>query len=171
MAAEKESAFDALYLAQVQKLLRYAQAHTQSMEAAEELVQDTFHEAYLKFDQLQRHENPGGWLMQTLKNKLANYQRARQREASLLAGWLEDTSQLPAPGDLVDELSQRQQVAEIRAFVADGFDDTDRALFQALLVEGRSHKYAAAALGITVWNSQKRLERIRKRIRDAFPDF
>ena len=79
MAAEYDGAFDALYLAHVEKLLRYAQGQIQNREMAEELVQDTFHEAYLKFDRLRCHENPGGWLMQTLKNKLANYQRARRR--------------------------------------------------------------------------------------------
>lgn len=52
MAAEYDGAFDALYLAHVEKLLRYAQGQIQNREMAEELVQDTFHEAYLKFDQL-----------------------------------------------------------------------------------------------------------------------
>ena len=72
---EYDGAFDALYLAHVQKLLCYAQSQIQRREIAEELVQDTFHEAYLQFDRLRCHENPGGWLMQTLKNKLLNYRR------------------------------------------------------------------------------------------------
>lgn len=171
MAAEYDGAFDALYLAHVEKLLRYAQGQIQNREMAEELVQDTFHEAYLKFDQLQRHENPGGWLMQTLKNKLANHQRARRRESALLAHWTEGAEHIAAPGDMAAELAQRQQVAEIRAFVAASFDEVDRQLFQLLLVEDRSHKAAAQLLGITVWNSQKRLERIRRRLREAFPKF
>ena len=171
MAAEYDGAFDALYLTHVEKLLRYAQTQTQSREMAEELVQDTFHEAYLKFDRLRCHENPGGWLMQTLKNKLMNYQRTRQREAALLTGWPEDGARVAAPGDLAAEVSDRQQVSAIQSFVAESFDETDRLLFQLLLVEGASHKTAAAALGISVWNSQKRLERIRKRIREAFPAF
>lgn len=171
MAAEYDGAFDALYLTHVEKLLRYAQTQTQSREMAEELVQDTFHEAYLKFDRLRCHENPGGWLMQTLKNKLANYQRARRRESALLAHWVEDAAHIAAPGDMAAELAQRQQVTDIRNFVAAHFDDMDRQLFQTLLVEGRSHKTAAQLLGITVWSSQKRLERIRKRLREAFPEF
>lgn len=171
MAAEYDSAFDALYLAHVEGLLRYAYTRTQRREIAEELVQDTFHEAYLQFDRLRHHENAGGWLMQTLKNKLMNYQRTRQREAALLTGWPEDGAQVAAPGDLAAEVSDRQQVSAIQSFVAESFDETDRLLFQLLLVEGASHKTAAAALGISVWNSQKRLERIRKRIREAFLAF
>ena len=151
---EYDGALDALYLAHVQKLLCYAQSQIQRREIAEELVQDTFHEAYLKFDRLRCHENPGGWLMQTLKNKLLNYRRTRQRETALLSGW-------PA----------RQQVSAIREYVSAHFDPDDRFLFQKLLVEGVSHKAAAQSLGITVWNSQKRLERIRRRLREAFPDF
>ena len=109
--------------------------------------------------------------MQTLKNKLANHQRARRRESALLAHWTEGAEHIAAPGDMAAELAQRQQVAEIRAFVAASFDEVDRQLFQLLLVEDRSHKAAAQLLGITVWNSQKRLERIRKRLREAFPKF
>ena len=171
MAMKYDGAFDALYLAHVQKLLRYARMQTRSREVAEDLVQDTFHEAYLKFDQLQCRENVGGWLMQTLKNKLLNDRRARQREAAMLTNCLDDDSQLPAPGDFVAELSNRQQVLAIQDYVSVHFDEIDRALFRMLLVEGHSHKTAAAALGITVWNSQKRIERIRKRIREAFSDF
>ena len=74
---EYDGAFDALYLAHVQKLLCYAQSQIQRREIAEELVQDTFHEAYLKFDRLRCHENPGGWLMQTLKNKAISWKRWR----------------------------------------------------------------------------------------------
>ena len=89
----------------------------------------------------------------------------------MLTNCLDDDSQLPAPGDFVAELSNRQQVLAIQDYVSVHFDEIDRALFRMLLVEGHSHKTAAAALGITVWNSQKRLERIRKRIREAFSDF
>ncbi len=168
---EYDGAFDALYLAHVQKLLCYAQSQIQRREIAEELVQDTFHEAYLKFDRLRCHENPGGWLMQTLKNKLLNYRRTRQRETALLSGWPEDAAETAVPGDLVEALAARQQVSAIREYVSAHFDPDDRFLFQKLLVEGVSHKAAAQSLGITVWNSQKRLERIRRRLREAFPDF
>lgn len=171
MAAEYDGAFDTLYLAHVEGLLRYAYTRTQNREIAEELVQDTFHEAYVQFERLRCHENAGGWLMQTLKNKLRNYQRTRQREMALLTDWPEDGAQIAAQGDLAAEASDRQQVSAIQAFVTESFDETDKLLFQMLLVEGVSHKAAAAALGISIWNSQKRLERIRKRIREAFPEF
>ena len=79
-----DAAFEQLYTEYVHRLIRYARAQGQSGDVAEELVQDTFHEAYAQLAHLTEHENPGGWLMQTLKNKIRNYDRARQRERRLI---------------------------------------------------------------------------------------
>ena len=53
----------------------------------------------------------------------------------------------------------------------DNFKEDDITLFRRIFIENVSHAEVAAELGITVWTSQKRLERIRKRIREEFPDF
>ena len=171
MRPEQEQLIERLFLEYFDKLTIYARSVLKNLPQAEELVQDTFHEAVTHIDKLMDHENPGGWLMQTLKNKLLNYRRTRQRETALLSGWPEDAAETTAPGDLVEALAARQQVSAIREYVSAHFDPDDRFLFQKLLVEGVSHKAAAQFLGITVWNSQKRLERIRRRLREAFPDF
>lgn len=74
---EKREVFSDIYVNNWAKLLRYAKANRNSTGVAEELVQDTFHDAWSKFDELINHENIGGWLMQTLKNKIWNYTRAK----------------------------------------------------------------------------------------------
>ena len=166
-----DAAFEQLYTEYVHRLIRYARAQGQSGDVAEELVQDTFHEAYAQLAHLTEHENPGGWLMQTLKNKIRNYDRARQRERRLMAGWTEEMYAVAALGDPIEQWLVRQQLSDVYRYAAKHFDEQDLRLFRLLLIEGRSHKTAAAQLGITVWNIQKRLERIRKRLREAFPDF
>ena len=52
------------------KLTIYAAATLRSQSRAQDIVQDTFHEALRHVDTLMEHPNPGGWLMVTLKNKL-----------------------------------------------------------------------------------------------------
>ena len=62
-------------------------------------------------------------------------------------------------------------LSTIQKFICDNFKDDDVVLFQRVIVEGKSHKDAAEELGITVWTSQKRIERMRKKIKEEFPDF
>lgn len=171
MTSEQRIIFSDIYINTFPKLLRYAKANKQCAAVAEELVQDTFHDAWSKFDELADHENIGGWLMQTLKNKIRNYVRTRQRDASMIAEYLDRSEDIAAPQNFVDELIAQSLLSAIYKFVCDTFKEENVILFRRIIIEGVSHKEAAAELGITVWTSQKRLERIRKRIRDEFPDF
>lgn len=166
MTTEQEIRFSELYAALYPKLLRYASAAS-SCAAAEKLVQDTFHDAWSRFDELSDHENIGGWLMQTLKNKLRNYARTRHRDISAE----EIDAEAAAPEDFVDTLGNRSLLFAVCRFVRENFREEDVLLFRRVIYEGISHKQAAAELGITVWTSQKRIERMRRRIREQFPDF
>ena len=68
MASEQSAQrelFGEIYVNNWSKLLRYAKANKSCAGVAEELVQDTFHDAWSKFNELVNHENIGGWLMQT----------------------------------------------------------------------------------------------------------
>ena len=171
MTSEQRIIFSEIYISNHPKLLRYAKANKLCAPAAEELVQDTFHDAWSKFDELVSHENIGGWLMQTLKNKMLNYTRTKRRESHLIADYGDKSEDIAATDNLVNELIVRNTLLAICRFVYNNFKDDDITLFQRILIENASHKDVAAELGITVWTSQKRLERIRKRIREEFPDF
>lgn len=174
MASEQSAQrelFGEIYVNNWSKLLRYAKANKSCAGVAEELVQDTFHDAWSKFNELVNHENIGGWLMQTLKNKMRNYTRARQRDAKVFDEYVDRAEDIAAPDNFVNKIITVNTLSTIQKFICDNFKDDDVVLFQRVIVEGKSHKDAAEELGITVWTSQKRLERIRKRIKDAFPDF
>lgn len=43
-------------------------------------------------------------------------------------------------------------------------------ILQKLVLEKAAHKQVAQELGITIWNSQQRLTRIRKKLYEVFPD-
>lgn len=81
---EEETVFlENLYATYVNKLVVYARATLDDKGKAQDVVQDTFHEAALKIAALMVHPNPGGWLMQTLKYKIKGYNRARKRYSAL----------------------------------------------------------------------------------------
>lgn len=166
MTSQQRIIFSEIYINNYPKLLRYANKFCASV--AEELVQDTFHDAWSKFDKLVNHENIGGWLMQTLKNKIRNYNRTKRHETNTIIEYNDSTA---APDNFVNELIAKNTLSAICRFVNDNFKEDDITLFQRILIENASHAEVASELGITVWTSQKRLERIRKRIRAEFPDF
>ncbi len=171
MTSEQRIIFSEIYIANHPKLLRYARTNKLCAPVAEELVQDTFHDAWSKFGELINHENIGGWLMQTLKNKMRNYARAKRRETSLRVDHGDRSEDIAAPDDFINALIASDALSAIYRLVYDNFKEDDITLFRRIFIENASHAEVAAELGITVWTSQKRLERIRKRIRDEFPDF
>lgn len=171
MTVEQRIMLSEIYINNHPKLLCYAKANKLCASVAEDLVQDTFHDAWSKFDELISHENIGGWLMQTLKNKILNYIRTKQRESHRIADYGNKLEEIVATDNFVNELIVRNTLSAIYKFVYDNFKEDDITLFQRILIEHTSHKEVAAELGITVWTSQKRLERLRKQIRENFSDF
>lgn len=171
MTSEQREIFSEIYIDNWPKLLRYAKANKWCAGVAEELVQDTFHDAWSKFGELSDHENIGGWLMQTLKNKMRNYIRSRQRDVKLFAEYLDRPEDIAAPDNFVNKIITVNTLSTIQKFICDNFKDDDVVLFQRVIVDGKSHKDAAEELGITVRTSQKRIERMRKKIKEEFPDF
>lgn len=109
--------------------------------------------------------------MQTLKNKMRNYTRTKRREANLLVDHGDRSEDIAAPGNFINALIVSDALSAIYRFVYDNFKEDDITLFRRIFIENVGHTEVAAELGITVWTSQKRLERIRKRIREEFPDF
>ena len=116
------------------------------------------------------HENPGGWLMQTLKYKIRESERDRQRQlrrflsldtdprAEMLASVLQ-TDPLDGVGDapVLDQLDALLTPEE-------------RRLLKRLVFDGAGHLQVAKEFGITVYASQKRLQRVREKLYIAFPE-
>ena len=118
-------------------LHRYAQWAVGDALLAEEIVQETFLAAVPKIEELAAGEHPERWLIQTAKYKALHVLReqARQRAKNTV---LEES--LAAP----DQLGQ--------------WEDRE---YAGQLWE----KAAAERLGLSLWSCQKRMQRIRKKLR------
>ncbi|MGM9399102.1 RNA polymerase sigma factor [Flavonifractor plautii] len=88
MMPDKNELVERLYRLHFKKLFIYANAVLRDPEQAKDVVQDTFHEALRRIDVFAKHENPGGWLMNTLKNKLKENERTRRRISSVCSPWM-----------------------------------------------------------------------------------
>ena len=126
---------------------------------AEEAVQETFFEAVRKQDALMRHAKPEAWLMETLKNKIRVGSRRRALDfISLEQDLAQESKKLAVedrPFGSINEL-----LDAIRALLP----PEDYRLLCRITLEGATHLEVAKELGISVWSSQKRLQRIRKKL-------
>ena len=85
MNHEQEQFFNQKYLDSFWRMKRYASLFLND-DQAEEVVQSAFHEAVEKIDTFFYHENPDGWLMVILKNKIANLQRKKSKRLIAVSG-------------------------------------------------------------------------------------
>ena len=170
MMSDENELVERLYRLHFKKLFIYANAVLRDPEQAKDVVQDTFHEALRRIDVFATHENPGGWLMSTLKNKLKENERTRRRDLCRL---LSLDADFPDKRNLPEELvvaqpePQEESVIEIleRVLTPEEFR-----LLKRLVFDRASHQQVAQEFGISVYASQKRLERIRDKLYTVFPE-
>lgn len=169
MTPDNRQLLEALYRQYFKKLFLYANAVLQEPGQAEDVVQDTFHEGLRHMAILAKHPNPGGWLMNTLKYKLKELQRAQRRDLRRLL-YLEaefsDESYLPDAMVIKEPELQEETVLEK---VQRTLTPEEYHLLKRLVLDKASHLDVARELGISVYASQKRLELIRDKLQTAFP--
>ena len=169
MTPREKELVECLYHLHFKKLYFYANSLLEDPERARDVVQDTFHEALRHIDTLARHENQAGWLMNTLKNKIRESERARRRYLRRFFSLdtdFPDRDALPderagAPPELPEEdpLDKIEKTLTPEEFY----------LLRRMIFEGASHLQVAQELDISVYASQKRLERIRDKLSAVFP--
>ena len=170
MMPDEKELVERLYRLHFKKLFIYANAALRNPELAKDVVQDTFHEAMRRIDVVAKHENPGGWLMNVVKNKLKEYERNRRRDLRYLLSLdadFPDESNLPEELVLAQPETKGETVLEI---IERLLTPEELRLLKRLVFGRASHQQVAQEFGISVYASQKRLERIRDKLYTAFPE-
>ena len=171
MSPDQEQFFNQKYLDNFWMLKRYACIYLNANQA-EEVVQSTFHEAVEKIDVFFNHENPDAWLMVILKNKINNCRRRNQNDLlRLVALDSETTLQITIAESMEEAVEQQEALASTKKIIKNTLSKEEQYILKRLIFENASHKEVASELGITVWSSQKRLERIRKKLSRNFPGY
>ena len=155
MMPDKNELVERLYRLHFKKLFIYANAVLRDPEQAKDVVQDTFHEALRRIDVFAKHENPGGWLMNTLKNKLKENERTRRRDLLRL---LSLDADFPDESNLPEELVAAQpepQEESVIEKVERVLTPEEYQLLKRLVFDRASHLEVAQEFGISVYASQK----------------
>ncbi len=172
--------FEALVLPLRDELRRAALRLTQSVENAEDLVQETLLHAFRGFHQFRSGTNLKAWLMRILFNLFVSHYRHQQRTVPTvsLEGLLEELELSDESTDLLlDETVSPEEVVLSR--IMD--EEVEQALqqlpdrFRQVVVlcdlEGLSYAEAAEALGIPVGTVRSRLSRAREMLRQLLWDY
>ncbi|MCD8016265.1 MAG: RNA polymerase sigma factor [Oscillospiraceae bacterium] len=164
MQPNEEEFIEKLYRQYYAKIFYYVRVLVKSPETAEDIAQDTFHEAINKIDAVMQHPNPYYWLLKTAKNKALNAVTARQKLLLRIVS-LENAGVVPSAASVENQAIARVMLSrELKDFLG----EDDYRFLQRAIFDGLSHAELAEEFGVTVWASTKRLSRIKEKIKDEY---
>jgi RNA polymerase sigma-70 factor (ECF subfamily) len=156
MANGRTELYATLVRAHAADLYRYAVRLTGCPDFAEDVVQETFQEAWRGLAGLRSPEAGRAWLFQILRNRHAHGVRAASRR--------------PVPSSGVDELSHASSDAPDRSGLQRALDELDERFktpFLMVFLEGLTCQETADALGIPLGTVLSRVHRARAALRVA----
>lgn len=161
---EREAFFDRIYAEQFQKMWKYAVDILSGPQLAEEVVQDAFIEFWRKIDELITKEKPEWWLRKTVKNKCLHVLRAQARDAKRLV-YLDagDVSKRAAP-ERLSPLEEMESYSETRRKIVEALKPEELRMLKRVAM-GASYKTLSEETGLSIWVCQKRIQRIRKKLK------
>lgn len=152
MRPEQDQFLEQLYQKHYIDLFLYARALLNGEGDPEEIVQDAFHTACGKIDELMASESAVGWMKNVVKNNVSNFRRRRNRELQLVQP-LEDIAREPGSTDReTDEMLLRERCRSL-------LSDEEFELVRGVVIDGVPHAEMAKRQGIGLWACYKRVKR------------
>ena len=137
------------------KLMVFVSKNPMFYTMAEDIVQDTFFEAVRNCEKLMKHENPGGWLMETAKFKMRNLRRKMNARSFYETGEVELE---------LESLENQYGIVEINMILDSALNIHEKTLFHMFYLEGYSVRELSEMEGITEVNFRVRMLRIRAKV-------
>lgn len=156
MSRKERNYVENLYEQMYPHLLRYAMASIRDRVQAEDAVQEVFIIACSKIEDVMDSPNEKGWLVNTLKYVIRDHHRMEAKCRNLVEKLISMEADKP-------EYTEPQ----ILFFQHNKDVSEDLRLLQQLYIGGLTMKEIASAEGITVEACKKRVQRARKRLRNA----
>lgn len=161
MRAEEQKLIETLFLQHWQALFIHAYGYLKNRDDAEVAVQEAFRIACKKVQTLSKSPNQIGWLKMTVKYVCANMITKRQRQLQLLIPLCEISNEAA--------FTQPEQLTRASLEELEGvLSKQELDLIWQIIVEGRSYREVAQALGISVWACRKRVQRATVKLRKHF---
>jgi RNA polymerase sigma-70 factor, ECF subfamily len=158
--SDRRREFDRVAMTHLTELLRVAMRLTGTREAAEDLVQDTYLQAWRSFDRFEAGTNCRAWLFKILLYKQSNSRRDQSRRPIVTNFESTEESALlfePPTPDVITASSVRA------AF--DALPEAFRTTVLLVDVEGFTYREVAEMLGVPIGTVMSRLSRGRRLMR------
>ena len=156
MNSQYNADIERLYLQLYDRMFIYARCTLKNDVLAEEAVQETFRIACQKPEELLNSQRPEGWLINTLKNVLANMIRNRAVANRIFSEYVAAQAQDYAVSE--DRMSFEILYENIT-------DMEEFQLLKEMVIEGKSHLEMAQKRGISVPAIKKRIQRAKEVLR------
>ena len=146
------------------ELYRYSVKLTHNVELAEDLLQDTFCEAWRSIPTLRDARKGRGWLFQILRHRFSHWVRDKGRRIKPGASFeeVEEYVSLPWP-DVVGRLANQEMVRKALS----SLDGRYREPFLKVFRDGLTCKAAAEVLHIPLGTVLSRIHRARQHLRTS----
>lgn len=160
------AAWSQLYHEHFQRILKYVAYLAGDVQAAEDLVQETFARAYVGLTRFEPHAPFVGWLRGIALNVVRRHWRSQRRGDQAMAHleWMRQGAAVGEPDPEGAHL--RRQRAEVLLAILETLPESLREAYVLSDMHEMSAVEAAAELGLTPGNLRVRATRARARIRD-----
>ena len=169
LKAGNERAFRCLVEAERERLRRFVIKILGDADEAENIVQETFAEAYRQIDRFRGDSKVSTWLFSIARHLAFGHLRKAKRHSYLEHETIEFLSAAQGDDASSDETMASVEAKERRRILHDALDelpDHYRRVVQIRDLQERSTAEAAEELGLTEVNVRVRLHRARKQLKD-----
>lgn len=129
---------------------------------AEDLLQDSFTEAFMKLDSFRYESAFGAWLKRIVINKCINHLKKRRAELVYTDSLPENTSDSDTENDAEQVYLDTKRIYKAMEVLPDGY----RVIFSLYLLEGYDHSEIAQIMGITESTSKSQFSRAKQKIKE-----
>lgn len=153
--------FESLYQGEYENIKKYVRRMVVDCNGIEDIVQETFYEAFRNRRKLMTHPNVAGWLRLTARNKVLKYED-KEKKYSLDHDYLLDL----ATDDHNQELD-KYQLAECYSVIEKLLTKDELEMLKGYYEYGYSANELAEKWGLSVSNFKVRILRMKQRIKDS----
>ena len=154
--------FEKLYCSEYDNIKRYVRRMITDGNAIEDIVQETFFEAYRKTSFLRNHPNVPGWLRVTAKNKIMKWEE-KQKKYSLEADFVLQNAESFDWETSPDDFKMVEAYCTVRKVLSDEELDILRSYYEY----GYTSQEMSSRLGITETCFKVRVLRMKQTINNS----
>lgn len=175
MLPHQDTFFTSLYFQYFNQVKLYVLCFISDPNLAEEITQDTFTTAMMKIDDVMDAEIPIKWLKRTAKNKVLNAQRIHQRDLQRYISLsdpnvIEPISPLCVENTVIEQ-EEKRELESMEDVLQQTLTPTEITILNRHVIEHCGYLEISKELGISLWDCQKRMQRIRIKLAKRFPKY